>query len=472
MNHHIRLLGLLLTMAVGFSTGCTSWSDWSKTKDFVEWPLSRFAKDYQQPQRIAVIWSADVMTMPGQPATRGFGGRLYFYNEKSIAVPVKGELMIYGYEEPMNGPSVDKKTVPDKKFKFSPEQFAERFSKSDLGASYSIWIPWDEAGGNVKRVSLIPIFKLDNEKVVYGDAAELTLPGRTPESVMVKSQSYPAVNGMINGATGTYQNFSGVPQNNAAGVGVNHLIPQQQNQGFQQQPIQQGLMPNNPVGPATFVNPGSNGQTTTLLPGVSSAQYNTQISYPGGVSPASANMVGASSGVDMRAVAIQNSQNGSLTQYSNSPPSGLKTTTIQVPSQVAGRFAIDSNHSQVVGQGIPANGSMNPGMQAMLQMQTMGMNQPNSNQPMPNNAIPGGSLASTMSAQHGQYEPAQYGQNQYGPAQYGQNQYGQALPQNGFATPGQEVMQRTSDNAATNSRSQLRSLPADFGPRKRQALAR
>ena len=468
MNHHIRLLGLLLTMAVGFSTGCTSWSDWSKTKDFVEWPLSRFAKDYQQPQRIAVIWSADVMTMPGQPATRGFGGRLYFYNEKSIAVPVKGELMIYGYEEPMNGPSVDKKTVPDKKFKFSPEQFAERFSKSDLGASYSIWIPWDEAGGNVKRVSLIPIFKLDNEKVVYGDAAELTLPGRTPESVMVKSQSYPAVNGMINAANGTYQNFSGGPQNGAAGVGVNHLMPKQQNQGFQQQPVQQGLMPNNPVGPATYINPGTNGQTTTLLPGVSSAQYNTQVSYPGGVSPASANMVGSNAGVDMRAVAMQNS---------NVPPSGLKTTTIQVPSQVAGRFATDPNSYQPANQSVNANGSLTPAMQAMLQMQSMAMNQPNSTQTMPGNGMSGGYPSSNMPAQNAQneqaqYGPTQYGQGQYGQGQYGQGQYGQSQPQHGFATPDQETMQRTSANAGTNSRSQLRSLPADFGPRKRQALAR
>ncbi len=47
----------------------------------------------------AVIWTEDVLMVTGKPPTRGFGGRIYFYNEKSQAIPVEGELVVYGYEE-------------------------------------------------------------------------------------------------------------------------------------------------------------------------------------------------------------------------------------------------------------------------------------------------------------------------------------------------------------------------------------
>jgi hypothetical protein len=329
MYHSTRLCLLLLITTVGLSTGCTSFGDWGKAKEYVEWPLSRFAKDYQKPQRIAVIWSPDVMTVPGQPAMRGFGGRLYFYNEKSVAVPVKGELMIYGYEEP--APNVgmtpaktpEKKTVPDKKFKFTPEQFAERFSKSDLGASYSIWIPWDEAGGNVKRVSLIPIFRMEGEQVVYGDPAELTLPGRTPEAVMARSQSYPAVNGIINGATGTYQSMqAGMQQpmtrqamlqsaNNNGGVTPNASQPPSMN-GYPQTVYPAGV-PGSPMPPTA-------GNGDTLLNGVSNANYNTQVSYPGAVNQASFQGAASNAATQFGSAQFQGNQvNGS--QFGNVPSS-------------------------------------------------------------------------------------------------------------------------------------------------------
>ncbi len=37
--------------------------------------------------------------MPGKPVTRGFGGRIYFYNDRSQAVPVDGELVVYGFDD-------------------------------------------------------------------------------------------------------------------------------------------------------------------------------------------------------------------------------------------------------------------------------------------------------------------------------------------------------------------------------------
>lgn len=453
MYHSTRLCLLLLITTVGLSTGCTSFGDWGKAKEYVEWPLSRFAKDYQKPQRIAVIWSPDVMTVPGQPAMRGFGGRLYFYNEKSVAVPVKGELMIYGYEEP--APNVgmtpaktpEKKTVPDKKFKFTPEQFAERFSKSDLGASYSIWIPWDEAGGNVKRVSLIPIFRMEGEQVVYGDPAELTLPGRTPEAVMARSQSYPAVNGIINGATGTYQSMqAGMQQpmtrqamlqsaNSNGGVTPNASQPPSMN-GYPQTVYPAGA-PGSPMPPTA-------GNGDTLLNGVSNANYNTQVSYPGAVNQASFQGAASNTATQFGPAQFQGNQvNGS--QFGNVPSSGLKTTTIQLPPRVGNRLANPpgvtmSNQATGMGQGVNA---MTPTAQTMLQMQAAGIDSRTQN--------------TFLGQQHGMAQTANGGMH---------------VPAAMNPSPVGSVPTAADGNVGSTSNPQLQQLPADFGPRKRQARVR
>jgi len=455
MYQATRLCLLLLLAAVGLSTGCTSFGDWGKAKDYVEWPLSRFAKDYQKPQRIAVIWSPDVMTVPGQPAMRGFGGRLYFYNEKSVAVPVKGELMIYGYEEPAPNvgltptQSPEKKTVPDKKFKFSPDQFAERFSKSDLGASYSIWIPWDEAGGNVKRVSLIPIFRMENEQVVYGDPAELTLPGRTPEAVVARSQSYPAVNGIINGSNGTYQSMQAGMQKpmtqqamlqsaNFNGGQINNTPPQQPaSNGYPQMVY--------PAGAPGTATRSPSGQSDMLLNGVTAANYNTQVSYPGAVNQAT----------------FQGAAGNAPTQFGNVPASGLKTTTIQLPPRVGNRLGSQNGAAMPKQNGNMGNAvsAITPTAQTMMQMQAAGID------PRTQNAMLGQQAGVVPQAM----DNTQYNNPQYVNTQYGNTQYGNT----GLNQPMSGGMPQSSGyNNGPTSTPQLQQLPADFGPRKREARVR
>lgn len=139
---------------------------------------------------MAAIWTEDVLTIPGKQATRGFGGRIYFYNEKGQAVPVEGELIVHGYDEgekvdPQTGASDDSAS---KKFKFTSEQFTQHFSQSELGASYSVWIPWDAHGGFQKKVMLLPSFITKDGKMIRGNAAKVTLAGKSPTGLA----SYPA----------------------------------------------------------------------------------------------------------------------------------------------------------------------------------------------------------------------------------------------------------------------------------------
>lgn len=179
----------LVCTLIAISSGCASVFDGSsnrnpkKKKESWTW----FKKpEYQEPKSMVAIWTEDTLIQPGKPVTRGFGGRLYFYNEKSQAIPVEGELMVYGFDDsastkmPSASPSDQEITQSGKKFRFTPEQFTQHFSHSELGASYSVWIPWDAVGGEQKKITLMPTFIGKEQRVIRGESSKLTLSGKTP----------------------------------------------------------------------------------------------------------------------------------------------------------------------------------------------------------------------------------------------------------------------------------------------------
>ena len=138
---------------------------WSKDKDKPE--------PYPNPVRMAVTWSPDTLVQTGRTPTRGFGGRLFFYDEKTKAVPVEGELTVHAFAESANGEQGEVK-----RYHFTSEQFTKHFSQTDIGASYSVWIPWDAVGGDQTRVSLVPSFRAANGRMVQGEQALVALPGK------------------------------------------------------------------------------------------------------------------------------------------------------------------------------------------------------------------------------------------------------------------------------------------------------
>jgi hypothetical protein len=200
--HHSKLVcGAMLLMAS--CVGCASLTgdpSRGKKKDG-SWSWFK-KKEYQVPQSINVTWSHDIFTAEGKIPTRGFGGRLYFYNERNQAIPVEGELTVYGFDDTHRDHRGMAIESADKRFKFTPEQFTTHFSESDLGASYSIWIPWDQAPGESKKIMLIPTFKTKEGRLIKGNAASVLLPGppgsdQFPEVIQASaktsnSTSYPS----------------------------------------------------------------------------------------------------------------------------------------------------------------------------------------------------------------------------------------------------------------------------------------
>lgn len=154
------------------------------------WPWSKPKAQeikYETPVKMAVIWSPALFNEVGKPPTRGFGGRIYFYSGANKPMPVAGQLVIYAYDDTKLGG--DGKT-PDRKFVFTPDQFTQHLKPTELGDSYSVWIPWDEAGKPQLELSLVPIFTAASGAIVIGQSSRNTLPGPTTPAPTSQVQNF------------------------------------------------------------------------------------------------------------------------------------------------------------------------------------------------------------------------------------------------------------------------------------------
>lgn len=166
---------MLLGWSLMLFTGCQAISkDWVKKLPWMDQTSKVQESKYQTPVKMVALWSPAMYNTPGKPATRGFGGRLYFYNSKNETVPVEGQLVVYGFNDTNKNRSHH---AADRRLAFTPEQFSTHFSPTEMGASYSVWIPWDEVGNPQTEISLLPIFTASSGQVVVGQQSLNLLPG-------------------------------------------------------------------------------------------------------------------------------------------------------------------------------------------------------------------------------------------------------------------------------------------------------
>jgi hypothetical protein len=128
------------------------------------------------PSSLVVVWTDAVMHRPDGPSIRGFGGRIHFYrSDDEKPVRVDGCLTVYAFDDDdPDAPGVE----PARKFVFTREQFPTHYAGSKLGHSYSVWVPWDEAGGPKKQISLVARFTPADGPTILGEHTRLILPGR------------------------------------------------------------------------------------------------------------------------------------------------------------------------------------------------------------------------------------------------------------------------------------------------------
>ncbi len=140
---------------------------------------------YGQPQKMLAVWKDSVRSEIGKPPMRGFGGRIFLYDQSGVPIRAKGELVIYGFDDSVKDRQGSK---ADQKLVFDNATLQRRYSKSGLGDSYSIWIDWDEVGGPDKSVTLIPFFRTPEGEIVKAGQAIYALHTPSKEDKLHKTK--------------------------------------------------------------------------------------------------------------------------------------------------------------------------------------------------------------------------------------------------------------------------------------------
>lgn len=180
--------GVIACLAATLFTGCSKF-DFDMSRN-IPWGAGGDGV-MQPPMKVMAVWTDTVLTQGMAPATRGFGGRVMFYAvEGGKPIKVRGTLTVYAFDE--TGRDVES-TKPDRKFIFTPDQFEKHYSKSALGHSYSVWLPWDAAGGPLREISLLVRFQPENGTAVVSDPAKQHLPGPRQEELIPVAKGAPAM---------------------------------------------------------------------------------------------------------------------------------------------------------------------------------------------------------------------------------------------------------------------------------------
>ncbi|MDC0935509.1 hypothetical protein OAS39_04420 [Pirellulales bacterium] len=166
------VVAVMLCAAVGCTSGKSD--DWKFAGVWAP-PWSERKPEPQIPARMVTSWTHTVLHRTGETPQRGFGGRMLFFGTQSDEpIRVAGQLVVYAFDESDRQPH---ETQPTRRYIYPVDQFARLESDTKLGASYSVWVPWDKVGGEQKHVSLIARFEPIGGTLLLGEQTRHLLPG-------------------------------------------------------------------------------------------------------------------------------------------------------------------------------------------------------------------------------------------------------------------------------------------------------
>jgi hypothetical protein len=179
----------ILAIAVALP-GCASSFDLRKSM-----PWGHSDDKIHEPLKVTVFWSDQIENRADMDrGLRGFGGRLYFYGkDPDKAIKIKGDLVVYAFDETNRDP---KNMVPDKKYVFPAKMLEKLYSKSQMGHSYSVWLPWDAVGGPQHEITLAARFTSEKGIMVASEPSKQLLPGegQMPATALVSNSNNAASN--------------------------------------------------------------------------------------------------------------------------------------------------------------------------------------------------------------------------------------------------------------------------------------
>lgn len=209
-SHHWPGSSALLLLLTLLCCGCS-------TMNLNALTLLEKKPEYKTPLQVIPIWSNTVLHQAGRQGTRGFGGRVIFYGEnKEKAVRVDGSLVVYAWDDTED--VINRQA--DRKYVFKAEKLQDHYSDSKIGHSYNFWLPWDVAGGDQERISLIIRFIGSNGAEVTSEPTTVILPGpiKKPDTMTAKRHD----RGSSQGQTAQGQTAQGNTERNGGIVTATH----------------------------------------------------------------------------------------------------------------------------------------------------------------------------------------------------------------------------------------------------------
>jgi hypothetical protein len=124
--------------------------------------------------KIVCIWEpAEGQGVDGLP-TRGFAGQIFFFTRNSTPAQVDGTVRVYLFDD--QG-SVQEQGKPIHQFDFLGEAWTAHLTKSMLGPSYNVFIPYVARQPWHANCSLRVRFTPEDGPTIYSDMVHVVLPG-------------------------------------------------------------------------------------------------------------------------------------------------------------------------------------------------------------------------------------------------------------------------------------------------------
>jgi hypothetical protein len=174
VSHHRSVVSF--TFLCGLLCGCA-------TLNF-PWDKDRFAKATAQNPvvQIVCLWEPAEGRDPEGVPCRGFAGQILFLsNRHATPVEVDGDVRIYLFD---NVGAAEEQSKPLRQFDFSTEAWAMHLSKSAVGPSYSLFVPYVRRGQFNPQCSLRVRLTPKAGPVIFSSLSTISLrnSGNTPES--------------------------------------------------------------------------------------------------------------------------------------------------------------------------------------------------------------------------------------------------------------------------------------------------
>jgi len=170
-KQQLRLLPVVCILVLAAFTGCA----------VIPKPDLSVLKPAGPVAKVVAAWEPAISN--GEDPMRGFGGRVYFYDQ-DMTRPVKadGTVVVYIFDE--EGRSSDD-NKPNEGIVFDAKTLNSKgvYSKSKIGHSYNLWVPFDAAGpeGPAKKVSLIVRYIPKQGASQVSSQSVVHLPGKRSE---------------------------------------------------------------------------------------------------------------------------------------------------------------------------------------------------------------------------------------------------------------------------------------------------